>query len=73
MNNPSHSIILAFSHLLPSGCIKLENDVLDLAKAVGLFKGDLPHAVMFNTEYHSWVWQWKECSSAAVPDTLIGV
>ena len=25
----------------------------DLAKAVDLFKGDLPHAVMFNTEYDS--------------------
>ena len=44
----------------------------DLAKAVDLFKGDLPHAVMFNTEYGSWVRQWKEGSSAVVPGTLIG-
>ena len=75
MNNPSHSITIGLLHLLPSECIKVGDDVLvpaDLAKAVDLFKGDLPHAVMFNTEYHSWVWQWKDCSSAAIPDTLIG-
>ena len=44
----------------------------DLAKAVDLFKGDLPHAVMFNTEFDLWVWQWKQCSSEDVTDTLIG-
>ena len=27
---------------------------------------------MFNFEYDSWVRQWKECSSAVVPDTLMG-
>lgn len=43
----------------------------DLAGAVEIFKDDLPHAVMFNTEYDSWVWQWKECSSTVVPDTRI--
>ena len=55
--------------------MKLGDDVVvpeDLAKAVDLFKGDLPHAVMFNTEYDSWVRQWKELSSSAVPDTLVG-
>ena len=44
----------------------------DLAKAVDIFKDDLPHAVMFNMEYDSWVRKWKECSSAIVPDNLIG-
>ena len=75
MNNPSHNITIGLLHLLPSECIKLGDDVLvpeDLAKAVDLFKDDLPHAVIFNTEYDSWVRHWKECSSAAVPDTLIG-
>ena len=77
VNNPSHSITIGLPHLLPSECIKLGNDVVvpeDLAKAVDLFKGDLPHAVMFNTEYNSWVCQWKELSSSiVVPDTLVGV
>ena len=71
-NNPSHSLTIG---LLPSECTKLHNDVLvpeDLAKAVDIFKDDLPHAVMFNMEYDSWVWKWKECSSAIVPDNLIG-
>ena len=74
VNNPSHSITIGLLHLLPCECIKLRDDVVpeDLAKAVDLFKGDLPHAVMFNTEYGSWVRQWKEGSSAVVPGTLIG-
>ena len=75
VNNQSHSITIGLLHLLPSECIKQGEDVVvpeDLAKAVDLFKGDLPHAVMFNTEYDSWVWHWKEYSSAAVPDTLTG-
>ena len=49
VNNPSHSITIGLLHLLPSECIKLGNDVMvpeDLAKAVDLFKGDLPHAVI---------------------------
>ena len=74
VNNPSQSITVGLLHLLPSECVKLGNDAVvpeDLAKAVHLFKGDLPYAVMFNTEYYSWVQQWKDCSSAAVPDTLI--
>ena len=74
MNNPSHSITLGLLHLIPSECVKLGNDVMvpdELAKAVDLFKGDLPHAVMFNTEYDSWVRQWKGSSSAVIPDTLI--
>ena len=59
VNNPSHSITIGLLHLLPSECIKLVMVPEDLAKAVDLFKGDLPHAVMFNTEYDSWVQQWK--------------
>ena len=68
MNNPSHSITIVLFHL-SSEWITLENHVVvpkDLAKAVDLFKGDLPHAVVFNTEYNSWVCQWNECSSTIV-------
>ena len=75
VNNPSHSITIGLLHLLPSECIKLGSGVVvpeDLAKAVDLFKGDLPHGVMFNTEFNLWVWQWKQCSSEDVSDTLIG-
>ena len=73
MNNPPHHIILGLLHLLPSECIKLGDDVMvprDLADAVDQFKDDLPHAVMFNSEYDSWVKQWKQCSSAPIPHSL---
>ena len=75
VSNPSHSLTIGLLHLLPSECMKQDNDVMvpeDLGRAVDMFKGDLPHFVMFNVEYDSWVRQWKECSSAVVPDTLIG-
>ena len=45
----------------------------DLIKAVDLFEDDLPHPVMFTTEYGLWVRKWKERSmSHSVPDTLVG-
>ena len=75
VNNPLHSIMIGLLHLLPSECIKLGSRVMvpeDLAKAVDNFKGDLPHAVMFNTEFDLWVWQWKQYSSEDVSDILIG-
>ena len=37
-----------------------------------MFKGDLPHYVMFNLEYDSWVRQGKG-SSSPVSEMLIGV
>ena len=43
----------------------------DLASAVELFRGDLPHDVMFSCEYYSWVREWKECS-ATISATLVG-
>ena len=37
-----------------------------LTRAVELFQGDLPHAVMFPMEYDSWVRERKECSTPPV-------
>ena len=74
VNNPSHSVTIGLFHLLPSECLKVSDDTMvpdELAEAVELFKGDLPHAVMFRTEYDSWVRQWQESSSTTVPDTLV--
>ena len=44
--------------------------VVDCTRAVDLYKGDLPHAVMITTEYSLWMRKWKECISA-VPETLM--
>ncbi len=69
----SRSITVGLLHLLPTECLKVSDDVMvpdDLAKAVEIFKGNLPHAVMFNIEYDSWVRQWKDSPPTNVPDTL---
>lgn len=74
VNNPSQGIVTGLLNLLPSECVQVEQDAGipdDLASAVELFKGDLPHDVMFSTEYFSWVREWKGCSTT-IPDTLVG-
>ena len=61
------------THLLPGECVGMSTDQLipsGLATAVDYYKDDLPHHVMFTTEYHQWVRQWEE-ESAAVPETLV--
>ncbi len=73
VNNPSRGITIGLLHLLPSECLKVSDDVMvpnDLAKAVEILKGDLPHPVMFSIEYDSWVRQWKDSSPTNVPETL---
>ena len=58
VNNISHSIATGLLHLVPSECMCLGDDVgvpEDLIKAVDLFEDDLPHPVMFTTEYGLWV------------------
>lgn len=74
VNNPSQSVVIGLLYLVPSECVRLGDEAgipEDLARAVELFKDDLPHPVMFATEYDSWVREWKGCS-ATVPDTLVG-
>lgn len=66
-------VAIGLLHLLPSECVRLDDEAGipdNLARAVQLFEGDLPHAVMFTTEYGSWVREWKECLTS-VPDTLV--
>ena len=68
VNNPSHSIAIGLLHLVPSECMCLGDDVClpeDLIKAVNLFEDDLPHPVIFTTEYGLWVRKWKECSTSS--------
>ena len=58
VDNPSFNVALGLLFLVPSECVRLGNDGTipdDLAKAIDLFKSDLPHAVMLTTEYTSWV------------------
>ena len=76
VNNPSQNIVTGLLYLVPSECVQLEDESdisEELTKAVELFGGDLPHAVMFQIEYNSWVREWKECSTSApvsLADTL---
>ena len=55
-------------HLLPSECISAaevngdHEDIVipqSLVEAVRFYKNDLPHPVMFSTEYHMWVRKWR--------------
>ena len=67
-------LLTGLLNLLPSECVQVEQDAGipdDLASAFELFKGDLPHDVMFSTEYYSRVQVWKECSTT-IPHTLVG-
>ena len=58
---------LGLLHLLPSECISAaevsgnHEDIVipqSLVEAVQFYENDLPHPVMFSTEYHIWVRKW---------------
>ena len=76
-NNPSHGIVLGLLHLLPNECLNLEdgNSVPpELAEAVDLYRGDLPHTVMFPIEYGLRVRKWKALQSdSTLPTKLVDV
>ena len=68
-------------HLLPSECItaaEVGEDHEDIAipqslvEAVLFYENDLPHPVMFSTEYHMWVRKWRD-ESNEVPKKLIDI
>ena len=77
LNNPSHRIALGLLYLLPNECASLEDgDSIpsELAEAVDLYGDDMPHAVMFPTEYGLWVCKWKaHQSESTLPNKLIDV
>lgn len=53
-------------HLLPSQCCGSENEdeiPQVLSQAVDFYKVNMPHPVMFPTEYHMWVKKWKHNGS----------
>ena len=62
VNNPTHTIVQGLFYLLPSQCVNLHNDgdlPAELNQAVEFYKHDLPHSVMFPTEYGMWIRKWK--------------
>ena len=59
--NNSNEIAIGLLHLVPSECIQsdVQNEIPhQLTDAVQMFSDDLPHSVMFSTEYSSWVREW---------------
>ena len=54
---------LGLLHLLPSQCCKSDEHLSEgevtipeiLIQAVNFYQNDIPHEVMFSTEYHMWV------------------
>ena len=60
VDNESHSVGLL--HLLPSGCCSTNKDAgipEKLKTAVDFYAHDLPHAILFPTEYRMWVNKWS--------------
>ena len=52
-------------HLLPSACREATDANIPaiLSEAVAFYSEDLPHPVIFSTEYRMWVRKWKETDS----------
>ena len=77
IENPLHGVGLL--HLLPTECCSnnavLEDNVPEvLLQAVDHYQNDLPHAVMFPTEYHMWIRMWKQKQSEnELPRKLVDV
>ena len=79
MNNPSQDIVTGLLYLVPSECVLLEEESgipEALTRAVELFQGDLPHAVMFP---NSWVREspvsladaLQKCSTLSYPNLTV--
>lgn len=73
VDNPMHGIGLL--DLIPGKCSSVEVEAeipLKLAQAVQFYESDLPHSLMFPTEYRMWVRKWKQYdSSSQVPKKLV--
>ena len=59
IETPPHGIGLL--HLLPSACREASDANIPavLCEAVAFYSEDLPHPVIFSTEYRMWVRKWK--------------
>ena len=70
MDTPPHGVGLL--HLLPSKCREAihVNVPAVLSEAVTFHSEDLPHPVMFSTEYRMWVRKWKQHESD-IPSKMI--
>jgi hypothetical protein len=58
-------------HLLPSECRNNLDIPEDSKDAVDFYRGDLPNAIVFPTEYRMWTRKWKQESS--YPENLTNV
>ena len=77
IDNPARNITLGLLHLLPQNCIVQDTDgelPVELMQVVEYYGDDLPHPLLFATEYEMWVRKWKEYnSSSEVPNKLVDV
>lgn len=75
IENPFHGVGLLY--LLPTECCSNnpeDNVPKALLQAVHFYKDDLPHAVMFPTEYRMWIRTWKQKQSEGeLPKKLVDV
>ena len=58
-------------HLIPSECHPNTSIPGVLTTAVDFYSDDLPHALLFPTEYRMWVRTWCEQGHSPVPKTLV--
>lgn len=73
VGNPGHDIALGLLYFLPSECINVTDYGSlpnELAQVVELYRDDLPHSVMFSTEYSMWIRKWKQ-STSELPNKLV--
>ena len=74
MENPAHEIALGLLYLLPSEAVNPDEDnsyLVELVKAVQMYKDDLPHPLMMETEYNLWRVKWKSNADANPPRKLV--
>ena len=72
LDSPLHG--LGLLHLLPNQCQSTVDEAKipdDLLKAVDFYNSDLPHPVLFPSEYRNWVRKWKR-QYTNLPNNLVG-
>ena len=62
LDNQTQDVALGLLDLLPHECIKHDDLPEHLNHIVEYYSDDLPHPLLFSTEYEMWIQKWKQCS-----------